>query len=333
MTSYEPLPLKGQEAQDAQATLQAMASEIGEHFYGPKEFIDRFTAAVAADGHILLEATPGTSKTVLAKGAAVMIGGTFGRIQGAPDLRPTDITLSREPDYEDGGWKLTEGPVFNDVLLADEFNRLPPKTQAALLEAMEERQVTGFGETRRLPKHFKVIGTQNPHATGSGNNPLPSSTLDRFRYGLAMPVPTQANKAKAWQREDDQPEFKKVLNDCGEDLAALRATAKKVRYHEELTDRVYAIEEAIGRLRATDGEALVTSGSHKEIMNSMRAGRAIKRLAQMAVLLDGKTVVEATDIDRLAPNVYAHRIKPTQTAITDEQLSAEQLIKMAVEQA
>jgi MoxR-like ATPase len=332
MTSIEQGPLNVDEIQGAQVTLQAIATEVGKHFYAPEEFINRFTVAVAADGHIIMESTPGTSKTVLAKGAATMIGGTFGRIQGVPDIRPTDITLSREPDYEEGGWKLVEGPVFNDVLLADEFNRLAPKTQSALLQAMEERQVTGFGVTRDLPRHFKVIGTQNPYSTGSGNNQLPSSTLDRFRYGLTMPVPSKENKAKAWQREDDQPEFKKILNDCGQDLTALRATANKVGYHDDLTDRVFAIEEALGRLQASDGEPFVSRGSHKEIMNSMRPGRAIKRLAQMAVLLDGRAAVKVEDINELAHNVYAHRIKPTHPAI-DEGLDAQQLVQMAVEAA
>ncbi len=315
-----------------QPKLQGLATEISNHFYGPSEFIDRLTATLAADGHILMEATPGTSKTVLAKGAAVMIGGTFGRIQGTPDVRPSDITLYREPDLVPGSWKITRGPIFNDVVLADELNRLPSKTQSALLEAMEEGQVTAFGQSHELSPNLKVIATQNPWSNNNGTSELGDAVKDRFSYGLNMPVPSQVNKARAWTRQEEHPVFGQILNDCGVDLKLIRKTANKVRFDEELKERIFDIEQAFFDL-TSDNESLVSRGSAKVIESSMRPGRALVKLAQMAVLLEGgKVYVSSLDIDNLAPSVYAHRIKPTHTAV-DKGLSAVDLVEMAVEQA
>jgi len=317
---------------EASGLMHAMAKEVEQHYYGPSDFVDLFIASLIADGHILMEATPGTSKTVLAKGAAVMLGGTFGRVQGSPDIRPADITLNREPGLEPGSWQVVEGPIFNDVVLVDEGNRLTPKTQAALLEAMEERQVTGFGETRKLPVNQKLIETQNPYAIGNGTSELPDQTRDRFSFGLVMPKPEAKHKIAAWSRETKQPNFSSVITADTMGLSALRRIAqRRVRFTPELHERIIQIEKAFGQL-TDNGDQLVTPGSQILVENSARPGQALSELARVMAILEENSNVEVGDIDYLAPVVYAHRIKPTHVA-HDKGLSATDIVEMAVEQA
>src|SRR5258708_33956400 len=173
----------------------AIRGEIGKAVVGQAETIDHLLVALMAQGHVLLEGPPGTAKTFLAQCFAGSLGLHFGRIQFTPDLLPGDILGSNLFNFQTSQFTLTRGPIFCDLLLGDEINRTPPKTQAALLEAMQERRVTLDGTVHPLPDHFMVVATQNP-IESQGVYPLPEAQLDRFLFKLLVPYPSFAEETR-----------------------------------------------------------------------------------------------------------------------------------------
>ena len=181
---------------DALRTLaDAVRTEVGKAIVGQEDMVEHLLVALASEGHVLLEGPPGTAKTFLAQCFARATGLDFGRIQFTPDLLPGDILGSNLFNFQTSTFTLTRGPIFTELLLGDEINRTPPKTQASLLEAMQERRVTLDGETHALPDRFMVVATQNP-IENQGVYPLPEAQLDRFLFKLLVPYPDEAEEAK-----------------------------------------------------------------------------------------------------------------------------------------
>jgi len=278
------------------ALLSALQANIGTVFLGKPEVVRFAAVALLADGHILLEDVPGVGKTLLAKALARSLDCRFHRIQFTPDLLPGDligVTIYRE---KTGEFVFQPGPIFAEIVLADEINRATPRTQSALLEAMSERQVTVDGETRRLGPPFLVVATQNPHEF-EGTYPLPESQLDRFLLRVKVGYPDRAaERAILTQHREGEPveSLKPVLHAA--DVLALQAKTRAVAVSEPIAD--YALN-IVQKTRERPDIVLAAS---------TRAALALYRAAQANAFLDGRDFTVPDDVKRMAEPVLAHRL-------------------------
>ncbi len=273
-----------------------LKENIGKVIVGKDQVVELALCALIANGHVLLEDVPGTGKTVLAKSIAASAGIPFERIQFTPDLLPTDITGLNVVNVKDGEFSFHKGPVFTSILLADEINRATPRTQAGLLECMEERQVTVDGVTRKLPEPFFVIATQNPIET-AGTFPLPEAQLDRFMMKLSMGFPSQDEEKKILERAmtgDRLKALEPVIS--AEDILEWRQGASKVRVHDQLITYITDI------VKATRSRSDVVAGV------SPRGSIALLHCAQALAFIRGRDYVVPEDIKELAVPVLAHRL-------------------------
>ena len=267
---------------------------------GQEAVIDEALAAVLAGGHVLLEGVPGVAKTLLVRALAGALGARFGRIQFTPDLMPSDVTGVSVLRAASGTFEFHPGPVFTDLLLADEINRAPAKTQAALLEAMQERQVTVDGTPRPLGPLFTVFATQNP-VEYEGTYPLPEAQLDRFLLKVRVPYPSLDAELEMLARYDAgaDPETAgaappPVLDAAA--LQALRTAADAVRVAPEVRAYVAAI------VRATREDPSLTLGG------SPRATVALFKATRAAAVLEGRDFATPDDVKAFAPAVLRHRV-------------------------
>ncbi|MCU0626189.1 MAG: MoxR family ATPase [Gemmatimonadaceae bacterium] len=283
---------------DAAAPLAALREAVRRRIVGQDAALDEVLAALLARGHVLLEGVPGVAKTLLVRVLAAASGARFGRIQFTPDLMPADITGTSV--LREGRFEFRAGPIFADLLLADEINRAPAKTQAALLEAMQERFATVDGTRHALGERFTVFATQNP-VEFEGTYPLPEAQLDRFLVKVRMEYPDaeseQAMLAAHARGEDpdtlvraDQP----VLEPA--QLDALRAACDRVTVTPEVIGYITAI------VRATREDPALALGA------SPRAAVALLRVARAAALLDGRDFATPDDVKGFAPATLRHRI-------------------------
>ncbi|HEY3933895.1 MAG TPA: MoxR family ATPase [Gemmatimonadales bacterium] len=296
----EAAPLTGEEVTQHAGAASRIVAELERVVLGQHEVVREALLALVARGHVLLEGPPGTAKTLLVRSLNRALGLAFRRIQFTPDLMPSDITgvsVLGGPD----AFTFRQGPLFADLILADEINRAPAKTQAALLEAMEERSVTVDGVSHAMTGAFTVFATQNP-IEFEGTYPLPEAELDRFLVKSTLTYPDVAAETGMLDRvlggfESSEAEtfgIVQVVDAAG--LAAMRAAARRVRVEPALVNYITAV------VRATRDAPALTLGA------SPRASVALLKVAQAAALLDGRDYVVPDEVKSLAKPVLRHRV-------------------------
>lgn len=297
--------------------VDAVTGQIAAAVVGKAEVVERLLIALLASGHIILEDVPGTGKTLLAKSLAKTLRCDFKRVQFTADLLPSDITGIHFYNQQAGRFELRQGPVFTNILLADELNRATPRTQSSLLECMEERQVTIDGDTYALESPFLVIATQNP-IENHGTFPLPEAQLDRFMMRVSMGYPTFEEETEILKRfsvRDPLPTLQPVLD--REELARLRSFVPQVKIGDELLRYLLSI------VAATRAHPEIGSGV------SPRGSLQLAKAAQARALLRGRDFVLPDDIKELAVPVLAHRIQ-TKDMLMSERGRPERLIESIV---
>ena len=272
-------------------------NEVSRALVGKHDALRLALVAMAADGHMLIEDLPGLGKTLMARSFASALGLDFKRVQFTPDLMPADITGTSIYNQASGGFEFLSGPVFTNLLLADEINRAPAKTQAALLEAMQERQVTVDGETRPLDVPFLVIATQNP-LEFEGTYPLPEAQLDRFLSRLAIGYPDPNDEAQILQRRVERREDEVVINQVM-DKVGFRQMQKAL---EGIHVSRAVMRYIVALVGATRGNAQLQVGA------SPRGALALMKLARGWAALDGRDFVLPDDVKTLAVPALAHRV-------------------------
>ncbi len=287
--------------EDVRAMAGAIRAEVAKAVVGQDSVVDHLLIALLAGGHVLLEGPPGTAKTLLAQSFAASLGLDFGRIQFTPDLMPGDILGSNLFNFQTSQFTLTRGPIFHELVLGDEINRTPPKTQAALLEAMQERRVTLDGETYALSERFMVVATQNP-IESQGVYPLPEAQLDRFLFKLLVDYPSAEEEARIVTRYGagrgaPNPAALGVSAVTGGDAIAQAVTAvTAVTMSETVVDYIVRL------VRATRESADLAAGA------SPRAAVVLAGAARARAALDGRDYVIPDDVKALAIAVLRHRM-------------------------
>jgi MoxR-like ATPase len=278
---------------------EAIRANVERVIIGKPEAIDLLLVALLSDGHVLIEDVPGMGKTMLAKSLARSLGATFQRVQGTPDLLPTDIIGVSYFDQRRNDFVFRHGPLFAQILLVDEVNRTTPRTQSALLEAMAERQVTVERETMLLPRPFLVLATQNPVEL-EGTFPLPEAQLDRFLLRIQIGYPSEDEEQAIFHRfKLDEPleTLQPVI--AAEEIIALQRAVRSVQWQPEVERYLLTI------VRATRNHAAVQLGV------SPRGALALYRACEAFAAIQGRDYVLPDDVKRLAPGVLAHRLLTT----------------------
>ncbi|MBI1946950.1 MAG: MoxR family ATPase [Deltaproteobacteria bacterium] len=295
MTNDPKAPLTDEEARFAQRDVRAVEAALAGVVIGQDQAVRELCIGLFADGHVLLEGVPGVAKTLLARTLASALDLRFHRVQFTPDLMPTDLIGTRIWNPETRAWELHTGPIFTDVLLADEINRTPPKTQAALLEGMEERQVTIDTERHSLGESFFVVATENP-LEFEGTYPLPEAQTDRFLLKIVMGYPPESAELELYARGVQHGAVlpRPVLS--RDALAHTRALVARTRVDSAV--RGYAL----ALVRATRSSGALRLGA------SPRAGMMLLRAAQVCAVADGRAFTLPDDVKAVARPVLRHRL-------------------------
>lgn len=310
----DAVQLSRQQPTPASTSLDTALGRAGEIILGKRPQIRLAVACLLARGHLLIEDLPGVGKTTLAHLLARLFGLRFQRVQFTSDMLPADIIGATVYERDTAGFTFHPGPVFSQLVLADEVNRATPKTQSALLEAMEERQVTVDGETRPLPEPFFVVATQNP-GTQIGTFPLPESQLDRFLMRIRLGYPDQAAEHELLRGRDRREMLAELTPAMApEDLAAFQTRVDAVHVSNALVDYVQAL-------------LAYTRRDHAYITGlSPRAGLALLRAARAWSLLDGRNAVLPEDVQAVFASVAGHRLQSRNEPTGRHQTAAEQIL-------
>ncbi len=287
--------------EEAGRVCDSIIDRVSQVFVGNRLLLRKLLAAALANGHVLFEDYPGLGKTLLAKVFTRAIGSETKRVQFTPDLLPADILGTNVWRQNEGDFRLVKGPVFTNVLLADEINRAPPKTQAALLEAMEERQVTIDGQTMPLSPPFLVIATQNP-IEQEGTYPLPEAQMDRFLFRLATGYPANREQENdiltrriTWQKDDPTADLEPAV-DVESFLELQRSVELNIYVDQVMVDYITQL------VRLTRAHPRIAVGV------SPRGGLALLKVSRSMALIHGRDFVVPDDVKMVAPDVLAHRI-------------------------
>jgi len=287
--------------QSVRAVAERVRGEVRKAVVGQDEVIDLMLIALLVGGHVLLEGVPGTGKTLIARALATSLSLDFGRIQFTPDLMPGDILGTNLFNFQTSSFAFTKGPIFTEFLLADEINRAPPKTQSALLQAMNERAVTIDGEDHALGADFLVVATQNP-VEQQGTYPLPEAQLDRFLFKVAVDHPSRDEEREVVRRHGHKLAMPRLEDFAlspvadAKVLAEMRALVTEVRLTDALVDYVVDI------VRATRQQNSVEFGA------STRAAAMISAAARAHAVLQGRDFVIPDDVKTLATPALCHRL-------------------------
>ena len=303
--------------------LKEVVREVESVIVGQRALLDGMLIGLLADGHVLLEGVPGLAKTLAVKSLATALGGSFRRIQFTPDLLPTDLLGTHVYNPKDGDWTVHQGPVFANFVLADEINRAPAKVQSALLEAMQERQVSLAGETRELPAPFLVLATQNPVEL-EGTYPLPEAQVDRFMLKVVVGYPNKAEEREIVLRmakTGRSPVVRRVSQP--EQIMAARELLDQVYVDERVL--TYIIDLVFATRRPEDAglaelKPLIMYGG------SPRASIALTQAARARAFLEGRGFVTPHDVKGIGMEVLRHRVLTTYEAEA-EGISSEDIIQ------
>jgi MoxR-like ATPase len=301
-----------------QEKFQSLRAEVGKVLVGQEEMLHRLLLGFLAGGHVLLEGVPGLAKTLVIRTLADAIEGKFSRIQFTPDMLPGDVTGTQIFNPKEGTYAVRRGPVFGNLVLADEINRAPAKVQAALLEAMQERQVTIGDQTFPLLEPFLVLATQNP-IEQEGTYPLPEAQLDRFMLKVKIGYPSKEDEIKILDRmagAGAEPRASRVIG--LEDILAAREAAKQVFVDDKVKRYVVDLVGATRDPRAAglpQLESLIENGA------SVRASINLVRVAKAHALLSGRDYISPHDIKSIAHDVLRHRVLITYEAEAENKTS------------
>ena len=319
--------LSDKEAQQLATQIGAVRQELCRVIVGQSEAVNAVLVGMLADGHILLEGLPGLAKTLMFRTLAIVIGAQFQRVQFTPDLLPADITGITVYNVHNGSFSVKHGPIFANFVLADEINRAPAKVQSALLEAMEERQVTIGEKSYDLPNPFLVMATQNP-IEQEGTYPLPEAQLDRFMMKLRIGFPTRTEEAEIIVRmaSQEQPQARAVVKP--EDLLRWREAVPRVYLDDKVRDYILDIVFATREPEACGLQELSNFISHGA---SPRATLALIKAARSQALLQGRGYVVPDDVKLVVYPVLRHRLSPSYEAQAAE-IDSDELVRRILAQ-
>ena len=312
------------------AKIEQVKQELHKDVVGQEDVLDNVLIAIVAGGNVLLEGVPGVGKTRLVRSLGRVFDLPFSRIQFTPDLMPADVTGTNIIVKDDNGnstFQFQPGPIFSNIILADEINRATPKTQSALLEAMQEHTVTVMGVSRKLEEPFFVLATQNP-VEQDGTYPLPEAQMDRFMFKIIVKMPTMDELMDIVSMT--QKTMAEVADAAcnGADLLEMRATANKIPVAEEV------MRYAMMLCSATHPDSEFASEAAKKYVRlgaSPRAGQALISAAKVKALMNGRYNVSYNDVNELAYPVLRHRMKLTFEAVA-ERVSADEIVKMIIDE-
>ena len=301
--------------QEVGRSANAVLDEVEKAVVGKRDALELLLLGLLADGHVLLEDYPGLAKTLMARSFAAVCSMDFSRIQFTPDLMPSDVTGSSVYNQRDSDFQFRPGPIFTNLLLADEINRAPPKTQAALLEAMQERQVTTEGDTRRLGPPFLVMATQNP-IEYEGTYPLPEAQLDRFLLRLSVGYPGREDEwrllAERAERRTDEVQLSPVVD--RDTLLSMQLACEDV-----------FVSESVG-LYMVDVVAATRDAPSIQVGASPRGSLALLKLSRCRAALDGRDYVTPDDVKAVAVPALAHRLT-LRPELWVQRISAEDVVR------
>lgn len=309
---------------------EKLRTEIAKAVIGQDATVERLLVALLANGHVLLEGMPGLAKTLLVKSLGTALGVQFERIQFTPDLLPSDVVGTMIFQPKTGEFTAHRGPIFANLLLADEINRAPAKVQSALLEAMQERQVTIGGQTHPLPAPFFVMATQNP-VEQEGTYPLPEAQTDRFLFKLLVDYPSadeEASMMQRWGQVTKQPAL--VAASSGEELLALRTEVDRIHVSPAVQGYILSLVRATRALADASGPLAPGAKRWLNFGASPRASLALYQAGRALAWLRGQDYVSPALIQELAPEVMRHRVGLTYEAEAEE-ISADRIIAQVVE--
>jgi MoxR-like ATPase len=308
-------------AQQAREQLDRCRAEIAKAVVGQRSMVDGMLVGILTGGHVLLEGVPGLAKTLAIRSLAQVIDASFKRLQFTPDLLPADLIGTMMYRQQTSEFVARKGPIFSNIILADEVNRAPAKVQSAMLEAMQERQVTIGDTTYPLPKPFFVMATQNP-IDQEGTYPLPEAQLDRFIMKLSISYPSPEEELEILKRVgvEREPELSPILTTA--DILSLQQAANEVRVDERIQE--YIVHVVMSSRKQGEGRSF---HRYIELGASPRATIYLFRCAKVHALFEGRSHVIPEDVKAVAPPVLRHRIVPSYEAEA-EQLTSNDLVEL-----